>query len=256
MFNPMRTILWLIAVCTLAACNNRTATTDTPTTSPATQVAEAVPFAGYWVNKGYYDTLLLTGSPRIAQNGCTILIIPDSTGKPLLQGWNFHEGSAEYTLYKNDETYTVYTTSDDTLINTGSAIKPLPGGMLEFAGTTFVKIAGPGYDFAFPVTEEILFKGRYTDSTGNSIQLNGNGTITGWPQFNRYAVVSDYYDQGLQVDQLSLQQPGSNEPELLGFKYAGDTLKIYSLTCLHEDEDGDCAEVDFGDLKYTLWRVR
>jgi len=252
----MRTILWLIAICTLAACNNRTATTDTPTTSPATQVAEAVPFAGYWVNKGYYDTLLLTGSPRIAQNGCTILILPDSTGKPLLQGWNFHEGSAEYTLYKNDETYTVYTTSNDTLINTGSAIKPLPGGMLEFAGTTFVKIAGPGYDFAFPVTEEILFKGRYTDGTGNSIQLNGNGTITGWPEFGSYEALTDYYDRGLQIDQLVLRQAQTGKGELMGFKYAGDTLKIYSLTCLHEDEDGDCAEVDFGDLKYTLWRVR
>ncbi len=252
----MRLLFFIAVVILLTACNQHTDSTTTPTASNATQVAEAVPFAGYWVNKGYYDTLLLTGSPRIAQNGCTILILPDSTGKPLLQGWNFHEGSAEYTLYKSDETYTVYTTSDDTLINTGSTIKPLPGGMLEFAGATFVKIAGPGYDFAFPVTEEILFKGRYTDSTGNSIQLSGNGTITGWPQFNRYAVVSDYYDRGLQVDQLSLQQPGSNQPELLGFKYAGDTLKMYSLTCLHEDEDGDCAEVDFGDLKYTLLRVK
>jgi hypothetical protein len=251
----MRIAFWGAVILLLAACNrtgNNPAVTDTPIV-PAT---EAIPFTGYWVNKGYYDTLLLTGSPRIAQNGSTILVVPDSTGKPLLQGWNFHEGSSEYTLYKNDETYTVYTTSDDTLINTGSAIKPLSGGMLDFAGTTFVKIAGPGNDFGFPVVEEILFKGRYTDSAGHHIELTGNRAINGWPQFNHYVVISDYYDRGLQIDQLSLQQPGSNEPELLGFKFAGDTLKLYSINCIHEDEDGECAEVDFGELQYSLWRVK
>lgn len=256
MFNTMRIAFIAAAALLMASCNNPKTETATDITTTTQQSAQAIPFTGYWVNKGYYDTLLLTGSPRIAQNGCTILVVPDSTGKPLLQGWNFHEGSSEYTLYKNDETYTVYTTSDDTLINTGRTIKSLPDGNLDFAGTTFVKIAGPGNDFGFPVVEEILFKGRYTDSGGHRIELTGNRAITGWPQFNRYVVISDYYDRGLQIDQLSLQQPGSNEPELMGFKFAGDTLKLYSINCIHEDEDGECAEVDFGELQYSLWKVK
>lgn len=252
----MRIAFIAAATLLLAACNNpKTETaTNIVTTTPPT--AQPIPFAGYWVNKSYYDTLLLTGSQRAAQGGSIILIIPDSTGRPVMQGWGFHEGSSDFTVYKNEETYTLYNTSDDTLVNTGSILNQLPDGTLDFAGTTFVKIAGTGNDFEFPVVEEILFKGRYTNAAGDNIELTSNQGINGWPLFDHYLVVNDYYDRGMQVDQLSLKRDGSKEAELLGFKFTGDTLNLYSINCIHEDEDGECAEVDFGDLKYSLWKVK
>lgn len=252
----MRIAFIAAATLLLAACNNPKTETGTNIVTTTPPIAQAIPFAGYWVNKSYYDTLLLTGSQRAAQGGSIILIIPDSTGKPVMQGWDFHEGSSDFTIYKTEQIYTLYLASRDTLINTGSILNQLPDGNLDFAGTTFVKIAGTGKDFDYPVVEEILFKGRYTNTAGDNIELTRSRAISGWPLFNHYEVKSDYYDRGLQIDQLTLQRTGSKETELLGFKFTGDTLNLYSINCIHEDEDGECAEVDFGDLRYSLWKVK
>ena len=119
---------------------------------------------------------------------------------------------------------------------------------------TFVKINSSKKLDTEQILEEILFKGKYTNSEGKTIEFKPNGQIVGLDKFHFYDPIIDYFDEGMQVDQIRIGN-SQNELDYYGFKFNKDTLSLYKLNCIEFDStSNNCGIVEYGQLIHKLWR--
>jgi len=251
-----RNLLFIVSIAFLFACG-----TDT---KPAQQNAAPevsfktlnapVPFAGNWISAEYLQNLTQHQSPRKAQEGsedCYIQL-PGSTLIPATMVINFHEGLSDLVTVKHSNTYQLWEKQNDTLSRALYILEPVSDDTLKIGGKQFVKI-NPVTDGQQPlILEEILFKGVYSSKSGERIEFKNNGEVSGLGKYKYYLPVIDYYDAGLQIDQVGLGET-RDVLEYYGFKFKKNKLELYTIKCLTYDEtDKRCVEVAFGQKAYEL----
>ncbi len=213
---------------------------------------ETVPtgFGGCWVNEKYLDTLLLTKSPKAAQavDGITMLMLPDSTNKEMTIIWGFHEGVRD-TLRMVNGKLGVYARHENTLVYPIQMVDDKIKLSNKAIEDEFIRLKDCIDNASQVIAHPLLFTGKY-DLDGQQVIFSNSGKITGLGAFSYYDVFMDYNDAGMQVDQVKL---GSNESDAksFGFAFSGDTLNIYHLNCL-EDQEDHCLIVENGKVMYQL----
>ncbi len=211
-------------------------------------------FSGYWLSEDYFNSIQEFHSPRRAQDGSQFIVIPNNTLQQTIMIYNFHEGGSFLKLLKNEENYEVWEVQDDSLTQMLYLVEFVSPEKIKLGDKTFVKISHQTDQDNHQILEEILFKGEYVNSEGKSIEFKPNGRLVGLENFTYYQPAIDYFDAGMQVDQIGL---GNSQKDLewYGFKFNSDTLEIYRLNCLTFDSTmNSCVEVNFGQLKYKFRR--
>ena len=196
---------------------------------------KTISFAGSWICEDYFKNINEFKSPMKAQDGSMFIFISDTALKEAMMIYNFHEGAPQSL----------------------DSIQFLSPTKIKLAGKTFLKINPIQIEYgSYRILEEILFKGSYTNAEGKNVEFKNNGQVEGLDNFHFYSPSIDYFDAGMQVDQV---QFGTSEKELspFGFKFNKDTLELYKLNCLTFDStDKRCVEVENGQLAYKLWRTK
>lgn len=214
-----------------------------------------VPFSGSWINEGYLKRIRMTRSPRQAQDGARFVVIPEKANRLAFFVYNFHEGGTSFRVRKMGNAFRLE--EDPAESETPGTRRYLPFQMLgknriRIEDTVFVKqdILHRGLNPL--VLEGILFQGKYRLLNGKGVQLLPDGRIEGWELFSFYSPVLDYFDAGLQVDQVYL---GADEKSArpFGFRFRGDTLCLHALRCLAFDSsENRCMEVALGKEMHRL----
>lgn len=213
----------------------------------------SISFAGYWLSEDYYEGIMEHHSPKKAQDESQFIIIPGRTLQQLIIIYNFHEGGAFLKILKHGPNYEVWEVQDDSLTQMLYPVELISSTKIKLKGKTFVKI---DLQHERKILEALLFKGQYSNAAGKTIEFKANGQVLGLDPFSYYEPVIDYYDAGMQVDQVGL---GHSEKDLewYGFKFNTDTLELYKLKCLEFDSAGNnCVEVEFGALAQKMWRKK
>jgi hypothetical protein len=200
-------------------------------------------FDGIWVNEKYFESLMKHKSPKRSQKIGEVTVLGFENGKAKIN-YAFHEG-LNGALERRDAIYYLKDESgNEKAVTLSKALDEL-----KYNKEHFKKIDVKDY---YKILEGLLFKGKYK-LEGKEIEFTENGEIKGWADFDTYEPFADYYDEGMQVDQLSLSKKGK-EPEFFGFRFSSHKLNIYDLKCL-QMENNVCAVVENGKLKYKLKRV-
>jgi hypothetical protein len=233
----------VVALFACISCNNshvNTENTNAPTTAAAPN-----PFAGWWVDQGYVDTLLKTKSPRASQGDEELLYFPKLLHDTCFLAV-FHEGGGQFTLVAHGKDYYIkYDNGDSALVEI------MDQQHIKTRGKIFVSV--PGTDET-RVSEKFLLKGEYAHGD-KTIVLTENGEIQGLDSFKYYLVWNDYYGPGLDLDLMDLGRTRDEHIEH-AFQIVGDTLLIYATKCIEQHENGDCYAIDYDKLKYTLVRKK
>jgi hypothetical protein len=230
---------------------------------------ENIPIAGIWVSENYINSLKEKKSPRIAQQGNSFLIvIPERTNEKTSIMDGFHDDFDNYFILKNQNRFEIWETHDNRLTKLEYIIEVISSSKIKIGETILIKIdASTVKDFLhyglkeeILIQEELLFKGIYLTSDGKKVELKKNGQINGLDSFYYYKPINDYYDEGMQVDQLILVKLEKNidwkDLEYYGFKFNCDTLELYKLNCLEFDSTSrNCGVVELGKLEYKLWKI-
>lgn len=144
---------------------------------------------------------------------------------------------------------------EDGAKGTSTPINLISPGMIRIGASTLVKIDPHVFDGSPLILEEILFKGHYENAEGEVVEFRKDGHVNGLGTYTSYEPVIDYFDAGMQVDQVGMYT-ASDELEWLGFQFRSDTLELYELDCLTFDSTMDrCVEVAFGRLMHQMWKV-
>jgi len=206
-----------------------------------------VPFSGFWLNENYIETVLRTRSPRQSQNeNANSIIIPKRTLEVTSIFGALHDGAADMIVVKKPDKYQFYYKYDDTIWDVAYDIKLISKEKIKIGRDTYKKATENFF------LEDLLFKGHYSSDKGANIEFTGNGKVKGLDNYKSYGVVSDYIDEGSDVDQVFLWNDDKHRDEF-GFKFVGDSLFIYKIKCLEYDSVAKmCAKVDFGQLTYKL----
>ena len=215
-----------------------------------------IPFSGYWVNEKYYNDLMRTRSPKMAQDESTCLFVPDSTNKATQFIYNFHEGAGPVQIKYSSNQYALWTFSSDSSEQFLDSIILLSKDRIRIGKNYFRQVEAYLKRDNYYIPEAMLVEGNYLLQDGSQIHFSKDRRIKGWAAHSYYEVQSDYYDAGLQVDQIAL---GLNDSikNWYGFRFSKDSLLIYELNCLTKDKDNDfCLEVEFGKLKYALRQIK
>jgi len=196
-----------------------------------------------WVNEAYIKELLLSKSPRKAQDMDGVyldaIIIYKDTPNEASINYGFHEGGEGIIVH--DESLYFETGGERVKMEILEKDK-----RIKIGKETFIKCESDKN-----LSETFLFQGKYKE-TSNSVIFKSNGEVTGLNGYNKYSVVSDYIGPGSQVDQLSFRNVDGKK-ETYGFKFLSDSLFIYNLNCLdYDSSNGFCLQVEYGTLKYKL----
>lgn len=246
----------LLASCSTAGKQERVATTSKGFRTLDTTIH----FAGYWLSEAYFNSINKDKSPKKAQEGSEdcFIVIPDRTLKKTMMIWNFHEGSGDFTVLKNDDKYQLCEVVEDG-INPQKDIEVIAENKIKIGNKFFVKITpyAKADNASNPlILEAILFSGKYQSNSGTIVEFKNNGQVTGLGNYQYYEPLIDYMDAGLQVDQVRLGE-SEKKNNLFGFKFKLDTLLIYQLNCIEYDSTNQqCGLVDYGQLKYKLVRAK
>lgn len=205
-----------------------------------------VSFSGFWLNENYIKTLLRTKSPRQSQNeDANCITIPNRTLEVTRIVGGLHDGAADMIVVKKPDKYQFYYKYNDTIRDVAYDIKLTSKEKIKIGRDTYQKTSEN-------FLEDLLFKGHYSSDKVADIEFTGNGKVKGLENYKSYGVVSDYMDEGCDVDQVFLWNDDKHR-DGFGFKFIGDSLFIYKLKCLEYDSVADmCAKVDFGQLTYRL----
>ncbi len=252
----VRTIIFSAIIGLLFSCssNDRQQNGTTVFSNDFKQLDTTVSFSGCWLSEDYYNSIREFSSPKRAQDGSQFMVIPDRTLQQTIMIYNFHEGGPFLEILKHANNYEIWEVQDDSLTQRLSSVEVISATKIKLDGKTFVKINPVKTQDTEQILEEILFKGQYTNSDGKTIEFKNNGQVVGLDNFKYYEPIIDYFDAGMQVDQVGF---GVSQKDLgwYGFKFNKDTLELYKLNCLTFDStDNRCVEVDYGQLTYKLWR--
>jgi hypothetical protein len=203
-------------------------------------------FSGTWINKKYVDRLLESKSPKTAQDvvPLTMLTFPNELNEKVNIIWGFHEGTIGILKKKMDFYFVQYNGTEkyDSLVF-------LETNLIKFKDNEFIKLSD-SIDLRDPhLADQLLFAGRY-NWNGKQVEFSKDGKVIGLDSISYYSVIIDYYDAGMEVDQIRLGNCFNNS-ELYGFKFSDDTLFIYQLNCLLKSE-GFCYKVENGQIIYKL----
>ena len=252
----VRTIFFSAMVGLLFSCssNDRQQDGETSISADFKKLDTTVSFSGCWLSEDYYNSIREFNSPKKAQDGSQFMVVPDRTLQQTIMIYNFHEGGPFLKILKHGDNYEIWEVQDDSLTQQLYTIEVISETEIKLGDKIFVKINPLKNQDTQQILEEILFKGQYTNSDGKTIEFKSNGQLIGLDNFKFYDPIIDYFDAGMQVDQVGL---GSSQKDLgwYGFKFNKDTLELYTLNCLTFDStDNRCVEVDYGQLTYKLWR--
>lgn len=232
--------------------------TTTPDASGAQAGQARGPFdlRGQWINQDYLVALTRTRSPRKAQEGIgeVFLILPDSLDGTASLHYNFHEVLAGLRIGLTDDGFRL----DDPEGMRGTApaysVKRSDDDRIMLNGKTFTRIKVSMDDQLPRVLERVMFDGMYTLPNGQRVTFDMDGRVRGLAGFRVYKPQLDYFDAGLQVDQVALGT-SPDDMKRYGFAFRKDKLTIYALKCKTFDKaSGQCVDVAFGEALYTLER--
>jgi hypothetical protein len=252
----MRNLIFITIFGLLFSCtsNDRTQDDSKKLTDQFKSLDTLVSFSGYWLSEDYHNSIRQFKSPKKAQDGSQFIFIPDRTLQQTIMIYNFHEGGTFLKILKHGDGYEIWEVQDDSLTQRLYSVEIISATKIKLGDKTFVKINSLKNKDTYQILEKILFEGQYTNSNGKTIEFKPNGQVIGLDNFTYYDPIIDYFDAGMQVDQVGL---GNSQSELdwYGFKFNRDTLELYKLNCLTFDStDNRCVEVDYGQLSYKLWR--
>ena len=212
-------------------------------------------FSGYWLTEKYIKDIRKNKSPKLAQDGSEYIYIPDRTLKKTMMIYNFHEGGEFLTVLKNETSYVIEIISPREIkIGDKNFVKIHP-----IIGKDIFSVSRENQPL---ILEEILFKGNYITADGKNVEFKNDGNLISLDNYHYYVPVDDYYDEGMQVDQIGLTHSDNDsikwkDLEWFGFKFNEDTLALYKLNCVAFDSTSqNCGIVEYGDLIYKLFRKR
>ena len=204
-------------------------------------------FGGIWVNKKYVDKLLSTKSPKKSQDitPITMLVLPNVINKEVTIVYGFHEGTSGKVVQKNGH-YEIHSAESD------EPVQPfkLENDRIKINKDEFIRVKDNASKSNYNIAEQLLFAGKY-DLEGKHIELTADGKIKGWDAFPYYSVLMDYYDAGMQVDQIRLGKNFENS-KLYGFDFKKNNLIIYELKCAKKSDPDFCEVVKFGKALHKL----
>lgn len=259
MLKNTRLVSVLLSITILLSCNDKPKETrdapvekKTETTVKKTKITEPVKqittdFGGIWVNKKYVDKLLSTKSPKKSQDvvPITMMVLPKVINKEATIIYGFHEG-AKGKVVKSKEGYEIQSNESE---EPAQPFK-LENNRIKTKKDEFIRIKDYSEKNNYKIAEQLLFVGKY-DLDGKTIEFTADGKVKGLDNFSYYSVLIDYYDSGMQVDQLRLGKSFDNS-KLYGFDFKRDHLIIYDLKCAKKSENGLCEVVKFGKKLYKL----
>lgn len=252
----MRSIIFLTIVGLLSSCtpNDKKQNRSINLKDQFKSFDTIVSFSGCWLSEDYYNSIMQFKSPKRAQDGSQFVFIPNRTLQQTVMIYDFHEGGEFMKLLKHGNSYEFWGFQEDSLTQELYSVEIISTTKIKLGEKTFVKINPVNGKYNYRILEEILFEGKYVGFDGKSIEFKPNGQVIGLDDFTYYEPIIDYFDAGMQVDQVGLGN-SENDLDLFGFKFNNDTLEIYTLNCLSfEGTDNKCVEVDYGELKYKLLR--
>lgn len=228
-----------------------------------------IAIAGCWVSEVYLKSLKEFKSPKRAQDNGLLLIIPKRVNEKVSYMEAFHDDFDYYSILKNKNTYEIWEIINDNPPKLEFVIEVISPTRIKI-GTIVLEKINPliksdflrrGLKEQVMIQEDLLFKGKYITSDNRKVEFTKDGKIKGLDDFYFYQPINDYYDMGMQVDQLVLVKSRKNiewkDLEYFGFTFNHDTLELYKLNCISFDTtSGYCGEVENGELKYKLWRIR
>jgi hypothetical protein len=248
--------LFILATMAILSCNSNS--------KPTTESAEAsidfkslsapVPFAGSWISASYLKSIVEHQSPRKAQEGSgdVFIRLPETTLKTASMIHNFHEAITDLVVINRSGTFELWEKQNDTLSNAKYTIEKIAEDTIRIGEKTFIKINTDLSGDQSRILESILFSGVYTNKKGGQVEFKSNGEVSGLGKYKYYLPMLDYFDAGLDVDQVGLGET-PEKMEYFGFKFKKDKLDIYTLKCKEVDPvDKRCVVVDFGQKAYEL----
>lgn len=260
MFSRLKICIALLAIAAVLSCDEKKKGKEETDSEFKTEKIEAKPKKiepkkvsttafkgdGAWVSKKYADKLLSTKSPKKSQDvtPITMMVLPNALNKEATIILEFHEGGKGKLVAKNDG-YEIQSKKGDGPSHAFQYKK----GIVKSKNDAFIKLKFKGSKNDYKVAEQLLFAGKY-DLDGKQVEFTSSGKVSGLGSFSFYSVLIDYYDAGMQVDQIRLGKSYENS-ELYGFKFKQDKLIIYELKCV--DGDGKyCNVVKNGKRLYKL----
>jgi hypothetical protein len=213
-----------------------------------------IPFSGIWVNEKYVVGIKKDKSPRVYQNVAESVIVPDSTLQDIRGTSGFHEGSeGGLEVVKNGDHFELY---DKDSKGRSKKIDIITADKINIGDESFIKLKHPDekkYDWN--ILEELVFSGRYRRVDGSEAEFKLDGRVSGLDSFTHYVPMIDYIGPGMNVDQVELGVR-EDQMETFGYRFKTDTLFIYALHCLegYDSASKECGVVEFGDLRYKLFR--
>lgn len=255
---PHKLIFLVFAIITLIGCNEKQKTQENAPIEKSVEIpkkktsvakSSKTNFGGNWINKKYADRLLSTKSPRKSQDVApvTMLVLPDNFGENATIVFGFHEGITGK-VDKKDDSFEIHSPHNDSPANSFQ----LKNGRIKTKDGEFIKLESFSGNNDYKVVEQLLFTGKY-DMDGKEVEFTSDGKVSGLGPFKFYSVLIDYYDAGMQVDQIRLGQNAKNG-KLYGFTFKKDNLSIYELKCTKRS--GNHCEVVKNDQRlYQLKKI-
>ena len=212
--------------------------------------------AGFWLNEAYFSQIMIDGSPRNAQDGASFIEIPERTMQPTTMIFSFHEGGGELVFVKANGKYELREMHGDSLSNMLRPIKEISDSEIKLGDESFIKIKPEKEGWTYKILEEILFAGQYSSSADPVVIFNKNGKVSGLSKYKYYQPILDYYDAGMQIDQIGLGIT-KEDFDWFGFRWTKDTLQLFERSCVTFDSiNNQCVEVEFGKLAFELTQKR
>lgn len=216
-----------------------------------------IPYNGDWICEDYFNSIQEYKSPKKAQDNSVFIRIPDKTLKPTMMIYNFHEGGSPLTILKKENIFQIWETQDDTLSQFLNVIESVSENKIKIGEHNFIKINSAKTNGDIKILEEMLFRNEYiNNATKDIIEFRNTGELIGLGSYTFYKPNYDYYDQGLQVDQVGLGKT-EDDIEWFGFKFQDGALELYKLKCVEFDSTSkNCGVVVLGELTYKLWQKK